>query len=64
MAGPEYSRILTKNYEQPLRSDVPPPKGAKSLAELTLYQPTVEDVIKMLPGLNQVARHVRLTIRP
>jgi iron(III) transport system substrate-binding protein len=51
MAGPEYSRILTKNYEQPLRSDVPPPKGAKSLAELTLYQPTVEDVIKMLPGL-------------
>jgi len=51
MAGPEYSQILAKNYEQPLRSDVPPPKGAKSLAELTLYQPSVEDVIKMLPDL-------------
>ena len=51
MAGPEYSQILAKNFEQPLRTDVPPPKGAKSLAELTLYQPSVDDVIKMLPGL-------------
>ena len=51
MAGPDYSQILAKNFEQSLRSDVPPPKGAKSLAELTLFQPRLEDIIKMLPDL-------------
>ena len=51
MAGPEYSAILAKNFEQPLRPDVPPPKGAKSLAELTLFQPKLEDIEKQLPGL-------------
>ncbi len=51
MAGPEYSKILTDNYEQPLRTDVPPPKGAKSLADLTLFQPTLENIEKELPGL-------------
>jgi iron(III) transport system substrate-binding protein len=51
MAGPEYSKILTDNYEQSLRSDVPPPKGAKSLADLTLFQPTLENIEKELPGL-------------
>ncbi len=51
MAGKEYSQILAKNFEQPLRSDVPPPSGAKSLAELTLFQPKLEDIEKMLPSL-------------
>jgi iron(III) transport system substrate-binding protein len=51
MAGPEYSKILTDNYEQSLRGDVPPPKGAKSLADLTLFQPTLENIEKELPGL-------------
>lgn len=51
MAGPEYSQILAKNFEQPLRTDVPPPKGATPLSQLTLYQPSVADAIKMLPGL-------------
>jgi iron(III) transport system substrate-binding protein len=51
MAGPEYSKILTDNFEQSLRADVPPPKGAKSLAQLTLFQPKLEDIEKELPGL-------------
>ncbi len=51
MAGPEYSQILAKNFEQPLRTDIPPPKGAKSLAELTLFQPKLEDIEKQLPAL-------------
>ena len=50
-AGPEYSKILADNEEQPLRGDVPPPKGAKSLADLTLYQPDLADVEKLLPGI-------------
>lgn len=51
MAGPKYSQILTENYEASLRTDVSPPKGAKSLADLTLYQPSLEDIEKELPGL-------------
>ncbi len=51
MAGPEYSQILAKNFEQPLRPDVPPPKGAKSLAELTLFQPKLTEIVKTLPEL-------------
>ncbi|HSU06736.1 MAG TPA: extracellular solute-binding protein [Acetobacteraceae bacterium] len=51
MAGPEYSQILAKNFEQPLRTDVSPPEGAKSLAELTLFQPKLEDIEKNLPEL-------------
>ncbi|MEO9190791.1 MAG: extracellular solute-binding protein [Acetobacteraceae bacterium] len=51
MCGPEFSQILAKNFEQPLRPDVPPPKGAKSLAELTLFQPTLADIEKELPAL-------------
>lgn len=51
MAGPEYSKIMAENDEQPLRGDVPPPQGAKSLADLTLFQPTLEHIEKELPGL-------------
>jgi iron(III) transport system substrate-binding protein len=51
MAGKEYSEILSKNFEQPLRSDVPPPSGATPLSELTLFQPKLEDIEKELPAL-------------
>lgn len=50
-AGKEYSEIIREDQEQPLRGDVPPPKGAKSLAELTLYQPKLSEIEKMLPGI-------------
>lgn len=51
MAGKEFSAILAKNFEQPLRPDVPPPHGAKSLSELTLFQPTLKHIETELPGL-------------
>lgn len=51
MEGPEYSKILTDNYEQSVRDDVPAPKGAKSLSELTLFEPKLENIEKELPGL-------------
>ncbi|MGH7042595.1 MAG: ABC transporter substrate-binding protein [Acetobacteraceae bacterium] len=58
MAGPEYSQILAKNYEQPLRGDVPAPHGAKSLSELTLFQPTLEHIEKEVPGLRTKWRNL------
>lgn len=50
LAGPEYSRILSENFEQPLRPEVPPPQGAKSLSEVKLIAPTLAEIEKALPG--------------
>ncbi len=53
LAGPEYSRILAEGFEQPLRTDVPPPPGAKSLAEIKTFSPSVEQIEKQLPANKQ-----------
>ena len=53
LAGTEYSTILAHGFEQPLRADVPPPTGAKSLAEITTFSPTVEQIEKQLPANKQ-----------
>ncbi|MDP9097028.1 MAG: extracellular solute-binding protein [Pseudomonadota bacterium] len=47
--GPEYSAILADNFEVPLRTDTPPPKGVRSLAELKTLTPTLDEVETMLP---------------
>lgn len=47
--GPEYSTILAENYEIPLRTDVAPPKGMKSLSDLKTLSPTLAQVEKLLP---------------
>lgn len=49
LASKEFSEVLTANFEQPLRPDVPPPKGAKSLAEYTRLSPSIEEIEKQLP---------------
>jgi iron(III) transport system substrate-binding protein len=49
LAGPEYSKILVENFEQPLRADVPPPPGGTSLADMKLFAPTAEQIEKDLP---------------
>ncbi len=53
LAGPEYSKILAENSEQPLRPEVPPPKGAKSLSDLTLFMPKLADIENQLPANKQ-----------
>ncbi|HEV2674652.1 MAG TPA: extracellular solute-binding protein [Aliidongia sp.] len=47
--GPEYSKILAQNFEQPLRTDVPPSPGAKALADMTLFAPTAQQIEQELP---------------
>ncbi|MDT7950917.1 MAG: extracellular solute-binding protein [Acetobacteraceae bacterium] len=47
--GPEYSKILAENFEVPLRGDVAPPKGIKSLSDVKTLTPTLQDVETMLP---------------
>ena len=50
LTGPEYSTILTQNFEQSLRSDVPAPHGAKALTDMTVFMPTLANIEKELPG--------------
>lgn len=49
LSGPEFSKILAENFEQPLRPDVPPPQGAKGLSEIGLFTKGVEEIEKKLP---------------
>jgi len=49
MAGTEFSGILADSFEQPLRADVPPPQGAKSLAEIKTLIPTIQEIETQLP---------------
>jgi iron(III) transport system substrate-binding protein len=53
LAGPEYSKILAKNFEQPLRDDVPPPPGAKSLSDMKVLSPKLADIEKELPKIKE-----------
>jgi iron(III) transport system substrate-binding protein len=53
LAGPEYSRILADGFEQPLRPEIPPPTGAKPLADIVTFSPTVEQIEKQLPANKQ-----------
>ena len=48
LAGPEYSKILSDSFEQPLRADVPPPPGAKSLADIKTFSPDLQTIEKEL----------------
>lgn len=43
-------KAIAANYEQSLRPDVPPPAGAKALAEVKTVTPTAEDIVNDLPG--------------
>ena len=49
LTGKEHADIMVKNFEQPLRADVQPPKGAKALSELTLFMPTLDALEKEIP---------------
>lgn len=48
--GREYSTILAEEFEQPLRPDVTPAAGSKSLADIAVITPTLAQIEKVLPG--------------
>lgn len=53
LTGPEYSKILAKNSEQPLRDDVPPPAGAKALSDMKVLTVQLSDIEKQLPKVKE-----------
>ncbi len=46
----ESAKLVSENFEQSLRPDVPPPPGAKSLAEVKVVSPTLDEISKNLAG--------------
>jgi len=53
LTSKDYSEILAKNSEQPLRDDVPPPPGAKSLSDVKVISPKLADIEKDLPKIKE-----------
>lgn len=48
LLGREHGEIMSDIFEQPLRSDVPPPQGAKPLSEITIISPPLADIERQL----------------
>jgi iron(III) transport system substrate-binding protein len=49
LLSPEGYRVLAENFEQSLRSEVPPPSGAKSLNDVKVHILTMDEVSKGIP---------------
>lgn len=46
----ENAKVISENFEQSLRPEVLPAPGAKSLAEVKVVSPTLDEISKNLPG--------------
>src|SRR6266566_3029217 len=46
----EAAKLVAENFEQSLRPEVTPPPGAKSLAEVKIVRPSIEEIAKELPA--------------
>ena len=44
----EYAKVVSENFEQSLRPEVPPAPGAKSLADVKVISPTLDEISKNL----------------
>jgi iron(III) transport system substrate-binding protein len=50
LLSPEAAKLVAENFEQSLRPDVTPPPGAKSLADVKIVRPSIEEIAKDLPA--------------
>jgi iron(III) transport system substrate-binding protein len=46
----ENAKVVSENFEQSLRPEVPPASGAKSLADVKVVSPTLDEISKNLAG--------------
>ncbi len=53
MLSADYSKLIAANFEQSLHPDVPPAPGAKSLAEVKVISPSVEEITQQMPGAKE-----------
>ena len=58
MTGPAYSRTVREYFAESLRSDVPPPSGARALDQITFITATEEEVEKGVPEIRELWRDI------
>jgi iron(III) transport system substrate-binding protein len=58
LLGPEFNVILAEAHYETMRADVKPLPGAKSVAEIKVIRPTIEDSTKGIPAAAEVWRDV------
>jgi iron(III) transport system substrate-binding protein len=58
LLGREFSQVLVKARYETMRADVKPLPGVKSVAELKIIQPTIDDQVKGIPAVAELWRDV------
>jgi iron(III) transport system substrate-binding protein len=58
LLGPEFNQILVKARYESMRADVKPLPGAKSVSELKIIRPTLDDTTKGIPAVAELWRDV------
>jgi iron(III) transport system substrate-binding protein len=58
LLGPEFGGILVKARYEAMRADVKPLPGAKSVTEIKIIRPTIEDATKGIPQVAEMWRDV------
>lgn len=49
LISPENAKLVSENFEQSLRPEVAPPPGAKSLADVKVVRPELDEIAKGIP---------------
>jgi iron(III) transport system substrate-binding protein len=58
LLGPEFGEILVKARYEAMRADVKPLPGAKSITEIKVIRPTIEETTKGIPQVAELWRDV------
>ncbi|WP_374439905.1 ABC transporter substrate-binding protein [Stella sp.] len=56
--GPEYSRVITRFFNESLRPEVAPPVGGRPLNEIKLIMPTMEEAETGVPEMREAWRDI------
>jgi iron(III) transport system substrate-binding protein len=56
MGTREYSVVLTQYFNLPMRTDVPPPPGARALDQIKVVTPTTQEVEEGVPEVKELWR--------
>jgi len=58
LLGPEFNEILVKARYESMRADVKPLPGAKSITEVKIIRPTLDETTKGIPAIAELWRDV------
>ncbi|MBI3434541.1 MAG: extracellular solute-binding protein, partial [Proteobacteria bacterium] len=58
LLGVEFNRILVKARYESMRADVPPLPGVKSVSDIKVIRPTVDDIVVGIPEVAELWRNI------